>query len=307
MLTGTNAGSTAWLKNIYSFSRGALNIALFAFLVYVAFRNILNLNVETYGIKKILPKIIFAAFLGNLVMPLFGILSRIIDNLQVLTIFQPRVFDWISIVGAAPSVGGGIALVIAIIVALVVPGLAAIPIGLGLLMFLVFGLLLVVMLLISLFLALRPWIILLGVAVGPLAVACTILPETESIFKKWLKIVGFWMFYPLIIYAIRYVAMIIPNVFGGVDDGVVSSAIGFILPMIVKIILFATAVRAPFSWEKDVGGFVQALPQTVMKGAQTVDRANRAVYGGLGTRAYQSYRKRGTDAFNRGIKNNCPK
>lgn len=112
------------------------------------------------------------------------------------------------------------------------------------------------------------------------------------------------MVYPLIIYAIRYVAIIVPSTMGMVDDGVVSSAIGFIFPIIIKVILFFVAIRAPFTWEKDVGGFVQSLPQTVAKGVQTVDRANRAVYGGMGTRAYQSYRKKGTDAFNQGIKDN---
>lgn len=302
MLNGENLGNTAWLKGLYSFTRGLLNLALLAFLIYVAFRNILNLGVDNYGVKKILPKLVVAAFFGNLILPIMAVASRVVDSLQIVSVFQPRVFDWMSIIGKMPAITGPVGTIGGLLLVLIAPAAGAVVVAFGLLAFLILGILLVMCLLMSLFLALRPWIIMLGAAVGPVAIACYVLPETETVFKRWLKIIGFWMVYPLIIYSITYIATIVPSMMGAVDDGAVSSIIGFAFPIVIKIILFFLVVRAPFNWEKDIGGFIQNLPQTVAKGAQTVDRVSRGVYGAAGVRAYNTMVKWNQDAGDRNIK-----
>jgi len=301
----TRTPSNDWMQQLYKFSRGLLNLGLFAFLVYIAIRNILNLNVDTYGIKKMLPKLVFAAFLGNLILPIFAIGSGIIDQLQTISIFEPRVYDWMWLVNKLPTSITGVAGLVGLVT--LVPRLATlgtVSLMLAFIMLIVVFLLIVCCLLISLFLALRPWVILLGVAVGPIAIACLVLPETEAIFKRWLKIIVFWLLYPLIIYAIRYIATIVPTLPGSLEGGALYSVIGFILPLIIKIGLFGLVVRAPFTWEKDVGGIVASIPQSVVKGYQTVDRTNRMIYGYVGTAAYQKYRKEGRKAFDQGIKQN---
>ncbi len=271
MLNGTNINvstgklSNEWFFRLYSFSRGLLNICLFLFLIYVAFRNILNLNIETYAIKKIIPKLIFAAFLGNLLLPIATIMSSILDALQsAVPIFHPPgSWDWISMVGGGLAVTSGGSTILGFLTMFlnfaIGSLLALVPVIMNI--FLVGALLML-----GLFHSLRPWIVLLAVAFGPVAVGLSALPETEGVFKKWWKILVFWIYYPLLLAVIYYLAKLIPSMAGAVGDGFLSSLIGNLIPMVLKIALFAFAVRAPFTWEKDVSGAIAALPGQVTSG-----------------------------------------
>lgn len=114
--------------------------------------------------------------------------------------------------------------------------------------------------------SLRPWIVLLAVAFGPIAVGLLALPETEEVFKRWWKILIFWMYYPLVLSVVYYLIKLIPSMKGAVGDGFLSSLIGNLIPTVMKLGLFAFAVRIPFSWEKDISGLIAALPGQAQKG-----------------------------------------
>ncbi len=274
-----SATSNNFLSTFYSFSRGLLNLALFVFLVYVAFRNILNWNVETYSIKKMLPRVVFAAFFGNLLLPILSVASALIDQLQSsVAIFDyPGSWSWWTMVH-----GGGLAMVEAtsIIIGYLLPGISAFMFLLPIIMelFLIGGLLML-----GLFDSLRGYIVFLAAGLGPIAVGLSIFPETESFYKKWGKILFFWMVYPLLIGLIYYLAKNVPKMSGIRGDGILASTIGLFIPMLVKIGLFSVAVRAPFTWEKDVSGLVAALPGQA-KGGFDKGRGFIDTYGKKGVR-----------------------
>lgn len=293
MLSQSNAAagsSLSWFDTIYSFSRGLLNIIMLAFLVYVAIRNILNISVESYAIKKILPKLIFAAFLGNLIKPIMAVGSSIVDsviNSQTTIFHTPATWSWYGAIAGngftlfnntiAPGAWGLLAVLFG-------PALAG---NVGIIMLLI-GVITNVLLLggmfvIAVFQAIRPWIVLLATAAGPIAIGLSILPETEGIFKKWYKIILFWLFMPLILNALSYIIGLIPSMRGNYGVGFMSSVVGTLLPLVLKIGLYGLAVRMPFTWEKDVGGMIAALPSTVTNTAKKTlagaDKVNKAVGG----------------------------
>jgi len=290
MLSGeVKKDNIKWFDGLYSFSRGLLNLILLAFLVYVAIRNILSLGIESYTIKKILPKLIFAAFLGNLVRPIMAVGSRIVDSIILapgLTIFRtPSSWSWYGSVASggltvvenlSHSTGGIISLITSGLVGL----FAAFTQG-----YLIFLAILVInalmiggMLIIALFHTLAPWIVLLATAVGPIAVGLSILPETESLYKKWLKIIIFWLFFPLILNAVHYLIDLIPSIEVAQGQGNISAIISSMLPLLIKIGLYTLAIRIPFTWEKDVGGLIASLPSTT---AKTWNQARGTVEKGL--------------------------
>lgn len=294
MLNGNN--NTAWFNDFYNFSRGLLNIILLAFLVYVAFRNILNAGIENYGVKKILPKLIFAAFLGNLIRPVMAVASRIVDTLisgNITILKTPASWSWVgtviasaghSIISLAHSGGGIMSLLtggIAVVIMAVSGTWFLLIIAIVLMMLAV----IIGMLVINLFHTIAPWVVLFATAVGPIAIGLSILPETESLYKKWLKIIVFWLFFPVIINAVYYLITKIPPIPPASGGGAVSDIISAILPMIIKIGLFVLAIRIPFTWEKDVGGVIAALPGSVASGsakfAGAANKAARQVGGGI--------------------------
>ncbi|MFH1854917.1 MAG: hypothetical protein ABH810_00670 [bacterium] len=291
VLNGTQPlGTTGWLDSLYNFSRGLLNLSLFLFLVYIAFRNILNANIETYAIKKLLPKIVFAAFLGNLLRPIIAIGSRVVDYIigNVSIFHTPTAWSWageirasgFTVVKNIPDLDLGVG---GWIIAVITMGFAALwavanSYLIALAILIVNFLLITGMLVIGFFHSLSPWIVLFATAFGPIAIGLYILPETEGIFKKWLKIISFWLIFPIILNAVHFLITIIPEIEAAEGDGIISNFIQILFPLLLKIGLFTLAVRIPFTWEKDVGGVIASLPQTA---AGTWSKARGTVEKGL--------------------------
>jgi hypothetical protein len=235
---------------------------LVVFLLYIAFRNILHLDIENYAIKKMIPKVLGTAVFANIALIILTLLSSMVDRLAILNIFHPQPITFTSLLGGPSAVTGAIGAAVTALVVWVASMVASggttiilgVVLGCGALLLAFIPAILVAAL--SLFIALRPWIVFIGAAVSPLAIGCTILPQTEPLFKKWLKITLFWLFYPLLVFALAYLALKIPNFSGAAGDGPISSVVGFLLPLALRFFLLLTAVRAPFMWEKDIGGII---------------------------------------------------
>lgn len=192
---------SSWAYEIYQVTRALFNVAALIALFMYAFANILHINIETYAIKKLLPKLIVAVLVVNLAFPMFALISRFVDSLLGIKLFQPLgiggllkyLFDWKSIL---TSLGlGGITLGLT---ALVTGAGIFNIIGLGLTILVLFGSAIMAILL-SLLLSFRPTIILIGAAILPLALAASLFPQTEGLFKKWAKIMAIWIFLALIV------------------------------------------------------------------------------------------------------------
>jgi len=296
-----------WIHDIYNTARGFLNILLVVFLLYIAFRNILHLDIESYAIKKMIPKVLGVAVFANIAIIILTLTSSIVDRLAMLNIFRPQPVTFLSLFGGISleaGLGSGIVAAIAtwILSMFVSAGVTTafgICLGCGALLIVLIPTILIAIL--SLFMAFRPWIIFISAAISPLAIGCTILPQTEPLFKKWLKITLFWLFYPLLVFALIYLALKIPNFSGAAGDGPISSIIGLILPTALRFFIILTAIRAPFMWEKDIGGVI----------ARVGNLAGKAGWAGvgylMGSGAYtlqkiRSY-KAGKEAEEKAIKN----
>jgi len=199
-----------WAHKVYRVTRALYNVAALIALFMFAFANILHINIETYAIKKLLPRLLVATVFVNLAFPIFALVSRFVDTLEGVKLFQPLggrglleyLFDWKSFL----STGG-----ITVIVAAITLAVSAIPniVGVGIAILLLFGSTILIALL-SMLLSFRPVIILIGVAVAPLAIAASLFQPTEGLFKKWLKIMAIWLFLNIMVNFILQLVKLIP-------------------------------------------------------------------------------------------------
>lgn len=267
ILTGKQPKVT-WVKDLYDLSRAFLNILLFLTLVYIAFMNILNKEMNNYAIKAILPKIIVVAVVANLAMPIFALLSSIIDNIQVnVGMFKPVGLDWDYIVYAGGSIweSMGFWAIFGIIGAMVSGGIT----GFGCLIAgaLILGAIIIIILL-NLILAFRPYVVLISAGIAPIAIGCYILPQTKPLFDRWIKIAWPWLVLPLPVFFLVNLGWKIPMSFSMAGDGMVSSILGVFLPAMFRAGLLILAIRFPFTIEKDVTAGIKKLGDLTAMGAK---------------------------------------
>ncbi len=267
-----------WMFRLYDIFKGFTNIFLFIGLLVFAFANILHINIDTYAIKKLLPKLIAVVLMINLALPIITIFSTLVDRVQTISIFNSYkgiighslpFYSQIESVWDNFSWWDGIKLSLST--------LLAIPAMIVVLLISVF-----VQAGVTLMLALRPTIIYLATAVAPLAIACALLPQTETFFKRWLKIIAFWMVYPLIVSVFAYVISLLPSL--TYSQGFIGATLTVSIPLIIKIGFLWFLLRMPFTWEKDVGGIIASIPGSVVKGGAAVAGATLLTAGALSAR-----------------------
>ncbi len=194
---------------IWNYFLGVANILFVIFLLIVVWSQITGIGITNYGVKKALPKLIVAAIMVNLsflVCSLAVDLSNIIGNglRGIFTTIEEATVPMILSEEAATSpetsvamtdlytsLAGGYGL-------LTTAGFIAfeggeiwmlIPAVLGALVSVVVGLITI---------ALRQVVVILLIMIAPMAIVSVILPNTESLFKKWKDLfVKMLVFYPM--------------------------------------------------------------------------------------------------------------
>ena len=182
--------STGGAKQAWSFFRDIANVIFVLLFLWVIFSQVSSIGISNYGIKKILPKLIVGAILINLS---FYLCQLAIDLSNILGYSLKEIIE-----SAASQIGGGTVDWSAIVLS----GLAAV--GTAIFAFLAIGgpvLLstLLVLLAILVTLIVRQAVIILLVAISPLAFAAWLLPNTEVLFKKWVSTFrGLLVIFPVI-------------------------------------------------------------------------------------------------------------
>ncbi len=180
-------------KQGWDFFRNIANAIFAVIFLWIIFSQISNVGVSNYGIKKILPRLIIGALLVNLsyyLCQIFVDLSNILGH--TLKDALESGAGEIGTNSEATGLGSGIitgilgltgaALFIALAVGL--PTLAA-----GFLAIMTVFIILIV----------RQAGIILLIAISPLAFAAWLLPNTEDLFKKWMKMFrGLLLVFPII-------------------------------------------------------------------------------------------------------------
>lgn len=180
-------------KQGWDFFRNIANAIFAVIFLWIIFSQISNVGVSNYGIKKILPRLIIGALLVNLsyyLCQIFVDLSNILGHTlkdalesgagEIGTTSEAA--GWGSAIAATIVGVGGVAAFAAL--AIGIPTLAA-----GFLAIMTVFIILVV----------RQAGIILLISMSPIAFAAWLLPNTEDLFKKWMKIFrGLLLVFPII-------------------------------------------------------------------------------------------------------------
>ena len=183
-------------KQAWSFFRDIANVIFVLLFLWVIFSQVSSIGISNYGIKKILPKLIVGAILVNLS---FYICQLAVDLSNILGFTLKEALE-----GAVSGVGGsssnsailsGFGTVVAGILVLTGTVLfAALAVSIPTLLSLMLVLLVALVILIV-----RQAAIVLLISIAPLAFAAWLLPNTESLFKKWVSMFrGLLMVFPII-------------------------------------------------------------------------------------------------------------
>lgn len=191
VLKDTQTGTGAQIKEIWSKLITYINFLIIGLLIFVAIAQILRININTYGIKKILPALILAIIatnfsflfcrllvdLANIVMSLF--IEKQVDHSTLSANFTGSWADpanWVPSLKTA-SIGGILWFMVAQFFVLV-------------------GAVLVLILAYLFFI--RIWLIYFLVAIAPLAFMALVLPQTKSVFNQWVSTFTKWVFLPVV-------------------------------------------------------------------------------------------------------------
>lgn len=188
-----SSGDNSGAKQGWDFFRNIANAIFAVIFLWIIFSQISNVGVSNYGIKKILPRLIIGALLVNLsyyLCQIFVDLSNILGHTLKDALESgaggigttSEAAGWGSAIAATIVGVGGVAAFAAL--AIGIPTLAA-----GFLAIMTVFIILVV----------RQAGIILLISMSPMAFAAWLLPNTEDLFKKWLKIFrGLLLVFPII-------------------------------------------------------------------------------------------------------------
>ena len=281
------SGDSGGTRQGWETFRNIANVLFIILFLFVIFSQITGLGIDNYGIKKILPKLIISAILINLsywLCIVFVDLSNIIGNsLQALfNNLAAGLTPSSTIVGPDAFSSAGATIVSVIITGLAVTGVGTVvalnPAVLLTLAVSVIGVVISILFLFIL-LSVREAAVVVLVVIAPLAVVCYMLPNTKSMFDKWLKFFeGLLLVYPicgLLIGGGNYVSQLL--LASGIGDGDIFSAITAMIIGIVPIFFIPTVLRNSFSAMGNIGAKISGIGQRV-SGAATGAARNSQAY-----------------------------
>ena len=262
--------------NVWQSIRTLADVLFVLIFLVIIFANTVQYELNSYAIKKVLPKLVAAAILvqfsfilSALIIDIGNILGQGIAGLISVTITHPPpsgsnanplLYDLGAAFSTAALIGAISTIAVPTIVLAVVSGLISV-IG-------------VVFTLVA-----RQLIIIMLVVLSPLAFAAFVLPNTERYFSVWLKMfIRISLMYPLIILLLN-VAIIGQNASKG---GSLEALLAVIFPIIAFFMIPMT-----FKW----AGGAMAFAATAIN--KLGNKANGGVQSGVkNSDAYKGYQER---------------
>lgn len=174
------------LHDLWKFFMTTVNSLIIVLLIVVAFAEILRININTYGVKKILPTLVLAVIAANF----SWIICRLIVDISYVarTMFTDNgmlfanVFQgarWTDSEGWTTAIPRFISAIIRLIYDVLV---------------------LVAIILLWLLFWVRNWVIMTLAVLSPIAFMTMVLPQTKSLFTRWWSEMLRWSFIPVISY-----------------------------------------------------------------------------------------------------------
>lgn len=183
-----DVGMVDGVKDSWAKFRDLANIAFVVALLIVIYSQITSVGISNYGIKKMLPKIVIAAVLVNVSYDICRIAVDLSNILGYgIAQFFAGNFGFLEVdtdnTSALSSVGKNFTIAGAVGLAFVGTIGVAIAVGVPVILSAALALALIVLILL-----LREALIILLIAIAPLAFVAYLLPNTEQWYKKWLKL-----------------------------------------------------------------------------------------------------------------------
>lgn len=271
--------SNGELEQAWKFFRDIANAVFAVIFLWVIFSQISNVGVSNYGIKKILPRLIIGALLVNLS---FYLCRLTVDLSNILGFSLKGVLE-----GAASGVGTQSAEV-GTFNTLIVGGLALV--GVGLFIFLAVSIptilaLLLALLVVLVILIVRQAVVILLIAISPLAFAAWLLPNTENLFKKWVSMLrGLLIVFPVIslLYGAGKLAGAVLAAVGTNDPNnpketmQVAALAASILPLGATPFVIKSSLNSLGSIGAKIGGLSGAATGVLKNSAKNTTRMNAA-------------------------------
>ena len=246
--------------------RDIANIFFVIMIAIIIFSQVTGVGISNYGIKKMLPKIIIYAILVNISWYI------VVIAIDISNIVGSTLFKWLSNDGnwsfssdvqKETSPVEGILTGTAATGALIAAGVtAALVGGATILLFIASAALAVVMTVFILMI--REAAVIVLVVTSPLAFVAGLLPNTEGIFKKWIKLTkNMLMIYPICSLIVGGALFVSNLLYGVVDDPLLKIIYG-VLPILSLFAIIAVI--------KTVLSFIDGLTGGNLRGA--IDRVS---------------------------------
>lgn len=266
-------GEQTPIYSTWSSVRNIANVFLVPVFLFLIFAQATSFNIDTYTVKKMIPRLVAAAiliqasfFLVALAVDITNVLGKGIESL-VLAPISNETLDF-SGTGESATIAGALGLAAA---GVITGGLATLAGG-ALAIFLFFLPIIIAIVATFFTLILRLIIIVLLAVLSPIAFLLWILPNTEKWFKQWLDMLTkALLMFPLIMMLLAsgsLVALIATNFSDEGAESSIGALIGFVAIMAPLFIV-------PFTY-KLAGTAVSVIGGTVSK------LTNKAAVGGDG-------------------------
>ena len=241
--------------------RDIANIFFVIMISIIIFSQVTGAGISSYGIKKMLPKIIIYAILVNISWYIVVIaidISNIVGSTLFKWLSNDGNWNFSSDVQKETSPVEGILTGTAATGALIAAGVtAALVGGATILLFIVSAALAVVMTVFILMI--REAAVIVLVVTSPLAFVAGLLPNTEGIFKKWIKLTkNMLMIYPICSLIVGGALFVSNLLYGVVDDPLLKIIYG-VLPILSLFAIIAVI--------KTVLSFIDGLTGGNLRGA----------------------------------------
>jgi len=261
--------------------RNISNTVMVIFLLVIIFSQLTGYGIDNYGIKKMLPRLIVMAILVNLswficiaaadLSNIFGYgLRNLFGSLANSTLGGDPSYLGGAAVGMFAAAGGGSTAIGAGVTAASLGASVAVAVIIAIIVLAL--IILVAVMILFLMLGVRLIIVIICIILSPLAFASFILPNTQSIFKKW------WDAYKaaLIIYPIcgllAGISHLLRSIFSTMDLPLGAVAIAMIMPYL-GFFLIPTLLKSAIAALGKFGGALTAMGNSMRNGGRVMGHA----------------------------------
>lgn len=277
---------------MWYYFRTFANIALAIILLIIILSQLTGVGIDNYGIKKMLPRIIVAAILINIsyyicqgaidISNILGNgLSKGLDAIAENTAravgvdtLKIAAAGFLDILAGVIALAGGAAT--AAIGPITIAASAGISVSFWILMIpLIISLLvaLVAVLIFFLMLGARKLIVMVCIAIAPLAFLCYILPNTQKLFDRWISVMkGLLLVYPIcsLLYGVSRMIRILAFSSSSADIWMVMLAI---MASFLPYLIAPGLLRSSFRGLGEIGARISGMGAAVRRGANDARRS----------------------------------